>query len=380
MIDFSLTDEQQAFRDALRKFAQKEIAPLVDEYEEKAEYPQFIFKKIAEPGYLGARFPEEAGGSGGDTMFSVIMSEELGYVSPAIYLGIYVHLYLAMSAILFFGNSKQKNKYLVPGIRGDLIGAWGFAEPGAGSDPGSMTTRARREGDDFIINGTKMFITNGTFADFVVVTAVTDPSLGMKGISLFIVDKDTPGFSVSKKLKKMGMKASEAAELIFKDCRVPASNMLGQENTGFIAAMGTLTEGRIVAAAFAVGMARAAYDAALAYAKIREQFGKPIGKFQGIQWMLADMATQIEAAKLLTYQAAWLTSRNAPHIKESSMAKLFATETATKVCSQAVQIHGGYGFMDEYPVSRFYRDCKLLEIGEGTSQIHRNTIARSIGL
>lgn len=380
MIDFSLTDEQQAFREALRKFAKKEIAPLVDEYEEKAEYPQFIFKKIAEPGYLGARFPEEAGGSGGDTMFSVIMSEELGYVSPAIYLGIYVHLYLAMSAILFFGNSKQKNKYLVPGIRGDLIGAWGFAEPGAGSDPGSMTTRARREGDDFIINGTKMFITNGTFADFVVVTAVTDPSLGMKGISLFIVDKDTPGFSVSKKLKKMGMKASEAAELIFKDCRVPASNMLGQENTGFIAAMGTLTEGRIVAAAFAVGMARAAYDAALAYAKIREQFGKPIGKFQGIQWMLADMATQIEAAKLLTYQAAWLTSRNAPHIKESSMAKLFATETATKVCSQAVQIHGGYGFMDEYPVSRFYRDCKLLEIGEGTSQIHRNTIARSIGL
>ena len=380
MIDFSLTDEQQAFRDALRKFAQKEIAPLVDEHEEKAEYPQFIFKKIAEPGYLGARFPEEFGGSGGDTMFSVIMSEELGYVSPAIYLGIYVHLYLAMSAILFFGSAAQKDRYLVPGIQGDLISAWGFADPGAGSDPGSMTTRARREGDDFIINGTKMFITNGTFADFVVVTAVTDPSLGMKGISLFIVDKDTPGFSVSKKLKKMGMKASEAAELVFEDCRVPASNMLGQENTGFMAAMGTLTEGRIVAAAFAVGMARAAYDAALAYAKIREQFGKPIGKFQGIQWMLADMATQIEAAKLLTYQAAWLASNNAPHIKESSMAKLFATETATKVCSQAVQIHGGYGFMDEYPVSRFYRDCKLLEIGEGTSQIHRNTIARCIGL
>jgi len=380
MIDFSLTDEQQAFRDALRKFAQKEIAPLVDEYEEKAEYPQFIFKKIAEPGYLGARFPEEAGGSGGDTMFSVIMSEELGYVSPAIYLGIYVHLYLSMSAILFFGSTEQKDKYLVPGIRGDLIGAWGFAEPGAGSDPGSMTTRAQREGDDFIINGTKMFITNGTFADFVVVTAVTDPSLGMKGVSLFIVDKDTPGFSVSKKLKKMGMKASEAAELVFEDCRVPATNMLGQENTGFVAAMGTLTEGRIVAAAFAVGMARAAYDAALAHAKIREQFGKPIGKFQGIQWMLADMATQIEAAKLLTYQAAWLASNNAPHIKESSMAKLFATEIASNVCSQAVQIHGGYGFMDEYPVSRFYRDCKLLEIGEGTSQIHRNTIARCIGL
>jgi alkylation response protein AidB-like acyl-CoA dehydrogenase len=380
MIDLSLTDEQKDFRDALRKFAQKEIAPLVDACEEKEEYPQFIFKKVGQLGYLGARFPEEYGGSGGDTMYSVIMSEELGYVSPAIYLGIYVHLYLSMSAILFFGNDAQKQKYLVPGIQGDMIGAWAFAEPGAGSDPGSMTTRAQRDNQDFIINGNKMFITNGTFADFVVVTAVTDPSRGMKGISLFIVEKDTPGFSVSKKLKKMGMKASEAAELVFDDCRVPASNMLGQENTGFLAAMGTLTEGRIVAAAFAVGMARAAYDAALEYAKTRVQFGQPIGKFQGIQWMLADMATQIEAAKLLTYQAAWLASEGAAHIKESSMAKLFATETATKVCSQAVQIHGGYGFMDEYPVSIFYRDCKLLEIGEGTSQIHRNTIARSIGL
>lgn len=380
MIDLSLTDEQKAFREAMRRFAKTEIAPLVDEYEERAEYPQFIFRKMGEPGYLGARFPEEFGGIGGDAMFSVIMSEELGYVSPGIYLGIYVHLYLAMSAILFFGSSEQKGKYLIPGIRGDLVGAWGFAEPGAGSDPGSMTTMAKREGDDFIINGTKMFITNGTFADFVVVTAVTDPSLGMKGISLFLVDKNTPGFSVSKKLKKMGMKASEAAELVFDACAVPASNMLGKENTGFLAAMGTLTEGRIVAAAFAVGMARAAYDAALDYAKTRCQFGQPIGKFQGIQWMLADMATQIEAAKLLTYQAAWLASNKAPHIKESSMAKLFATEMASKVCAQAVQIHGGYGFMDEYPVSRFYRDCKLLEIGEGTSQIHRNTIARGIGL
>jgi len=380
MIDLSLTDEQKGFRDALRKFAKKEIAPLVEACEEKEEYPQFIFKKVGQLGYLGARFPEEFGGSGGDTMYSVIMSEELGYVSPAIYLGIYVHLYLSMSAILFFGDDAQKQKYLVPGIQGDMIGAWAFAEPGAGSDPGSMTTRAQRDNQDFIINGNKMFITNGTFADFVAVTAVTDPSRGMKGISLFIVEKDTPGFSVSKKLKKMGMKASEAAELIFDDCRVPASNMLGQENTGFLAAMGTLTEGRIVAAAFAVGMARAAYDAALEYAKTRVQFGQPIGKFQGIQWMLADMATQIEAAKLLTYQAAWLASEGAAHIKESSMAKLFATETATQVCSQAVQIHGGYGFMDEYPVSIFYRDCKLLEIGEGTSQIHRNTIARSIGL
>jgi len=380
MIDFSLTDEQKAFRDALRRFAKNEISPIAEEYDERAEYPQFIFKKMAEPGYLGARFPVEFGGSGGDTMFSVIMSEELGHVSPGIYLGIYVHLYLAMSAILFFGSDEQKKKYLTPGILGDKISAWAFAEPGAGSDPGAMTTRAKRDGNDFIINGAKMFITNGTFADFVVVTAVTDPSLGMKGISLFIVDKNTPGFSVSKKLKKMGMKAAEAAELVFEDCRVPASNMLGREDTGFMAAMGTLTEGRIVAAAFAVGIARAAYEASLDYAKIRVAFGKPIGKFQGMRWKLADMATQIEAAKMLTYQAAWLAADGKNSVKHSSMAKLFATEMASNVCAQAVLIHGGYGFMDEYAVSRFYRDCKLLEIGEGTSEIHRNTIARTIGL
>ena len=380
MIDLSFTEEQEAFREALRKFAQKEISNIADEFEEKEQYPRHIFKRMGDLGYLGARFPVEFGGGGGDTFSSVIMSEELAYVSPGIYLGIYVHLYLACSAILFFGSNEQKSRYLVPGIQGDLISAWAFAEPGAGSDPGSMRTRARRVGNEFVINGTKMFITNGTFADFVVVTAVTEPSLGMKGISLFIVERDTAGFSVSKKLKKMGMKSSEAAELIFEECLVPSSNILGEENTGFVAAMGTLTEGRIVAAAFAVGMAKAAHDAALSYAKTRCQFGQPIGKFQGIQWMLADMATEIEAARLLTYQAAWLASRNAPHVKEASMAKLFATETASRICAQAVQIHGGYGFMDEYRVSRLYRDCKLLEIGEGTSQIHRNTIARTLGL
>lgn len=380
MIDLSFTEEQVAFREALKRFAQKEIAPIADEFEEKEEYPRHIFRKMGDLGYLGARFPVEYGGGGGDTFSSVIMSEELAYVSPGIYLGIYVHLYLACSSIFFFGSNEQKTRYLVPGLRGDLISAWAFAEPWAGSDPSSMKTRARRSGEGFIINGTKMFITNGTFADFVVVTAITEPSLGVKGISLFVVERDTDGFAVSRKLKKMGMKSSEAAELIFDDCFVPSSNLLGEENTGFVAAMGTLTEGRIVAAAFAVGMARAAHDAALSYAKTRHQFGQPIGKFQGIQWMLADMATEIEAARLLTYQAAWLASRNAPHVRESSMAKLFATETASRVCAQAVQIHGGYGFMDEYRVSRLYRDCKLLEIGEGTSQIHRNTIARTLGL
>ena len=241
-----------------------------------------------------------------------------------------------------------------------------------------MTTRAKRDGDVFIIDGTKMFITNGTFADFVVVTAVTEPSLGMKGISLLIVDKGTPGFSVSKKLNKMGMKASEAAELVFKDCLISASNMLGEENTGFVSAMGTLTEGRIVAAAFAVGIARAAFDASLAYAKSRAQFGQPIGKFQGIQWMLADMATQIEAAKMLTYQAAWLASQNLPHIKESSMAKLFASEMAWRVVDEALQIHGGYGVVKGMTIERLYRAIRQPRVYEGTSEIQRIVIARHI--
>jgi len=380
MIDFSFSEEQEMLRRSIRAFAEKEIAPITAQYNDKEEFPLFIFKRMADQGFLGVRAPKEYGGSEAGIMSSVVICEELGYFYSGIVIGIYVHIFLVLSSLTFFGSKKQKQGYLIPGIQGDKIGAWGFAEPNAGSDPGSMTTRAIKKGDGYLINGTKMFITNGTFADFIIVTAKTDPEKGTKGMGLLIVDKGTPGFSVGKKLKKMCAGAAETAELIFEDCWVPKENLLGEENLGFYNAMKTLTEGRIVTGGLSVGMARAAFDMALKHAKERVQFGQPIGKFQGIQWMLADMAVDIEAAKLLTYQAAWLEDCGKPHLKEASMTKLFATEMCTRVVNQAVQIHGAYGLMKEYEIHRLYQDCKISEIGEGTSQIHRNIIAWQLGL
>lgn len=377
-MDFAFTQEQEMFRKAVRDFAQKEIVPIVDECDVEERYPVHLFKRVGELGYLGNRFPQEYGGSNTDTVTSAIMAEELAYYSGGIFLGLYVHVFLTLMGVAYFGSEEQKKKYLIPGITGTKIGAWGFAEPGAGSDPGSIRTRAVKEGSSYVLNGTKMFITNGTFADFVVVVANTAPERGSRGLSLVIVDRDTPGFTVSKKLNKLGMRASEAAELVFTDCRVPKENLLGEENKGFYQAMKTLTEGRIVAAAFATGMARAALDLALKYSRERVQFGQEIGKFQGIQWMLADMAVKHEAARWLTYHAAWKCDRGLPHFKEASMAKLFATEALSSIAAEALQIHGGYGFIMEYPIQRIYRDCKLLEIGEGTSQIHRNIIASQL--
>jgi len=379
-IDLSLTAEHKLFREAIRRFAEHEIAPIAREYDEREEYPVHILKKLGDLGYLGLRFPRELGGGGADTVTAAIMAEELGYASAGIFLGVYVHVFLALNAIARFGSDGQKEAYLKPGIAGEKIGAWAFAEPDAGSDPGAMTTRALRDGDGYRINGTKMFITNGSIADFVVVTAVTDPQQGMKGLSLFIVDKDAPGFSVARRLKKLGVRASDTAELVFQDCWVGADKLLGQENVGFTNAMRTLTEGRIISAAFALGTARAAFDQTLEYAKERVAFGQPIGQFQGIQWIFADMALELEAAKLLTWQAAWLADQGLPHIKEASMAKLYATEMCARITGQAVLLHGGAGYMMDSDVQRFYRDCKVMEIGEGTSHIQRNTIARQLGL
>lgn len=379
-MEFSFTEEQKMFRGSFKAFVAKEIAPIAQQYDERGEFPYHLFKKLGELGDLGLMFPEKYGGGGGDAIMAMIMFEEMSYASPGIATGIYVHVALAMIAINSFGNQEQKQRYLVPGIRGEKIGAWGFAEPNAGSDPGSMTTRAKKTADGYyIINGTKMFISNGSFADFVVVIAITDPTKGMKGLSLFIVDKGAPGFSVAQKLRTMGMRANDTTELVFENCQIPTSALLGEENE-FNNIMRTLTFGRIVASAMAVGIARGAFDHTLKYAKERTAFGQPIGKFQGIQWMLADMATQIEAARLLTYQAGWLYQQGLPHIKEACIAKLFASETATMVANTAVQIHGGYGYMMDYPIQMYYRDCKLGEIGEGTSQIQRNTIARQLGL
>lgn len=380
MIDFSLSEEQEMFRRAVEQFAKREVAPLADECDRTGCYPRQLLRRLGELGYLGVSFPVEFGGGGGDAISLAILAEALAKASAGIALGVYVHVALALSAVAAFGTEGQRRSYLTPGLRGERIGAWAFAEADAGSDPGAIRTRAVRDGDGFVVNGAKMFITNGTFADFFVTTVSTDPSRGMKGLSLFLVDRESPGFKVARRIEMLGVRAAETAELVFENCRVPRAALLGEENLGFAAAMRTLTLGRIMAAAFAVGLATAAFDRALAYAKERRAFGKPIGSFQGLAWTLADMATAIEAARVLTLKAAWKAARGEPHALEASQAKLFATEACTRVTEQALQIHGGSGYAMESPVQRFYRDCKVLEIGEGTSQIQRNTIARQLGL
>ena len=378
-MDFAFTEDQELFRKAVRGFAEKEIAPIARECDERGQFPLSLFRKIGELGYLGAKFPPEYGGSQAGLVSGAIMAEEMAQASPGIFLGIYVHVYLALSAVAAFGTEAQKEAYLRPGIAGDKIGAWGFAEPDAGSDPGGMKTRAIRDGDSYLVNGSKILITNGDIADFLVVTAVTAPDQGMRGLSLIIVDGDSPGFT-ARRIETMGMRAAHTAELSFQDCRVPADHLLGEENTGFANAMRTLTEGRVIAAAFALGLGRAVFNRSLEFAKQRHAFGQPIGGFQGIQWLFADMATRLEAARLLAYQAAWRADQGLPYITESSMAKLFASESATEIAKTAVLIHGGAGFMMEHDIQRFYRDSMVLEIGEGTSHIQRNTIAHQLGL
>jgi alkylation response protein AidB-like acyl-CoA dehydrogenase len=379
-MEFAFTPEQLEFRRSVAAFCEREIVPIAGECDARGEFPLHLFKALGRLGWLGVKFPTEWGGAGEGSVTYAILAEELGRASAGIALGFYVHVALALTAISVFGTHDQKERYLRPGIAGEKIGAWSFAEPGAGSDPGSITCRAEKTAAGYRISGTKMFTTNGPFADFVVLTASTAPGQGTRGLSLFLVDRGLPGFTVGRRIETMGMRASQTAELSFDGCEVPADALLGEENRGAMTAIQTLTAGRITAAAYAVGTGRAALEATLAYVKQRQQFGQPIGKFQGVQWMLADMATALEAARLLTYQAAWLADAGLPHIKEASMAKLFATETATRLANDALQLHGGYGYVLESPIQRLYRDVKLFEIGEGTSQIHRNIIARQLGL
>ncbi|MBI4590445.1 MAG: acyl-CoA dehydrogenase family protein [Candidatus Rokubacteria bacterium] len=374
------TPEQELFRRSVVEFCEREILPIAARCDESREFPLHLFPLMGKLGYLGVKFPPEYGGAGEGSVTYAILAEELGRASAGIALGFYVHVALALTAIAAFGTPAQKERYLRPGIAGEKIGAWAFAEPGAGSDPGSIACRAEKIPAGYRITGTKMFTTNSPFANFVVLTASTAPGQGAKGLSLFIVDRGLPGFTVGRRIETLGMRASQTAELIFDGCVVPGEALLGEENRGAGTAMQTLTLGRITAAAYAVGAGRAALEATLQYVKQRQQFGQPVGKFQGVQWMLADMATALEASRLLTYQAAWLADQGLPHIKEASMAKLFATETATRLASDALQLHGGYGYVMESPIQRLYRDVKLFEIGEGTSQIHRNIIARQLGL
>ncbi|WP_453992932.1 acyl-CoA dehydrogenase [Bacillus nitroreducens] len=375
---FKLSEEHEMIRKMVRDFAKNEVAPTAAERDEEERFDREIFDKMAELGLTGIPWPEEYGGIGSDYLAYCIAVEELSRVCASTGVTLSAHTSLAGWPIYKFGSEEQKQKYLRPMAQGEKIGAYGLTEPGSGSDAGAMRTTARLEGDHYILNGSKIFITNGGVADIYVVFALTDPSSKHKGTSAFIIESDFPGFSVGKKEKKMGIRSSPTTEIVFEECRVPKENLLGKEGEGFKIAMMTLDGGRNGIAAQAVGIAQGALDAATEYAKERIQFGKPIAAQQGVGFKLADMATNVEAARLLTYQAAWLESEGLPYGKESAMSKLFAGDTAMKVTTDAVQIFGGYGYTKDYPVERYMRDAKITQIYEGTQEIQRLVISRML--
>jgi alkylation response protein AidB-like acyl-CoA dehydrogenase len=378
-LDFSFTDEQQQLRRTVREFAEAEILPHVMEWDEASQFPKEIIPKLADLGLLGVIFPEKYGGAGFGYVEYVIAIEELSRVDGSIGIIVAAHNSLCTNHIYKFGSEEQKQKYVVPLAQGKKLGCWSLTEPEAGSDAGGTRTSAVRAGADWVLNGAKTFTTNGHYADVCVAMAVTDRDKSHHGISAFILEKGMAGFRPGKKENKLGLRASDTSEVIFMDCRVGAGQMLGEEGAGFINSLQILDGGRISIAALALGMAQGAYEAATKYAKQRKQFGKPISDFQAIQFKLADMATEIDAARLLTYRAAWLADKgNARLTSESSMAKLFASEVAVRVANEAVQVFGGYGFTKDYPAEKYYRDVKLCTIGEGTSEIQRLVIARQL--
>src|SRR5512140_1864820 len=362
----------------VRDFAQSEIAPNVMKWDEASEFPMATIKELGKLGLMGAVFPTEYGGSGMGYVEYVTAIEELSRVDGSVGIIVAAHTSLASNHLFLAGTEEQKRKYIPKLATGEYIGAWGLTEPGSGSDAGSARMTAVRRGNCWVLNGTKTFCTNGHYADVVVVIAVTDKAARTHGLSAFIVEKGTPGFRPGKKENKLGLRASDTAEMIFEDCAIPAENLLGKEGDGFIDAMRVLDGGRISIAALGLGMAQGAFEAALKYSKQRHQFGKPIGEFQAIQWKLADMATEIEAARLLTLRAADMKDKGMKTTQESSMAKLFTSEVAVRCANEGVQIHGGYGFIKDYPAEKFYRDVKLCTIGEGTSEIQRLVIARQL--
>ncbi|MCM3643525.1 MULTISPECIES: acyl-CoA dehydrogenase [Priestia] len=371
---FKLSEEHEMIRKMVRDFAKNEVAPTAAQRDEEERFDRGIFTQMADLGLTGIPWPEQYGGIGSDYLAYCIAVEELSRVCASTGVTLSAHTSLAGWPIYTFGTEEQKQKYLKPMATGEKIGAYGLTEPSAGSDAGGMRTLAVKDGEDYILNGSKIFITNGGEADIYVVFARIDPN--EKRTSAFIIEKDMPGFSVGKKEKKLGIRSSPTTEIIFEDCRVPKENLLGNEGEGFKVAMMTLDGGRNGIAAQAVGIAQGALDAAVAYAKERQQFGKPIISQQGIAFKLADMATSIEAARLLTYQAAWLESQGLPYGKESAMSKLYAADTAMKVTTEAVQVFGGYGYTKDYPVERFMRDAKITQIYEGTQEIQRLVISR----
>ena len=375
---FVLSEEQEQLRREIRDFAAREIAPHISAWDEASEFPIATIKKLGAMGLLGVIFPVEYGGAGLGYVDYALAIEELSAVDGSIGLTIAAHNSLGSNHIFLAGNEAQKRKYIPLLASGEWLAAWALTEPGSGSDASNARTTAVKKGDRYILNGTKNFITNGHYADVTVVIAVTDKTQGTHGLSAFVVEKGTKGFRAGKKENKLGLRASDTAELIFEDCEIPEENLLGKPGEGFVDAMRVLDGGRISIAALSLGIGRGALDAALKYVKERRQFGKAIAEFQGIQWKLADMATELDAARLLTQRAAVLKDAGRKVTRESSMAKLFASEVAVSICEQAVQLFGGYGFIKDYPVEKFYRDVKLCTIGEGTSEIQRMVIAREI--
>lgn len=375
-----LTEDHHAIREMVRDFATREIAPKSAEVDREARFPEETFKALGKLDLLGLLVPTEYGGAGADYRSYAIAVEEIGRACGSTGLSYAAHCSLGINPIKLFGTEEQKKKWLPKLASGEHLGCWALTEPGTGSDAAAQKTTAKKDGDCWVLNGTKQFITNGTHADVAIIMAMTEPELGRKGISSFVIEKGTEGFYVSKVEKKMGMRGSPTTSLTMDNCRIPAGNIIGQPGEGYKQALTTLEGGRISIGALALGIAQAAFDAALAYAKQREAFGQPIGKFQFIQGYLADMATQINAARLLIYHAAWMKDHGQRVTLEGSQAKLFASEIASKVCNLGIQIHGGYGYVEDFPAERFLRDAKLCEIGEGTSEIQRLLIARQLGL
>jgi len=377
-MDFELTEEQKMLKTMAQDFATKELEPIAAQIDEEATFPVESIKKIAELGLTGIGFPEEYGGSGGGTTELCLVTEEISRVCAATSAILLASTGLAGEPLYLYGNEEQRKRFVTPVATGEKLAAFALTEAGAGSDPAALETTATRHDNGYILNGTKIFITNGAEASIILVFATIDKSLRHKGITAFVVEKDTPGFSVGKHERKLGIRASSTVELVFEDCFVPEENRLGNDGDGFKIALTAIDASRVTVGAQALGIAQAAFDKALTYAKERQQFGQPIANFQAIQWMLADMATQIDAARLLTYRAAYLQDKGLSFVKEASMAKVFAAETSSFVTNKAIQIYGGYGYVKEYPLERYLRDAKITEIYEGTSEMQRMTIARQL--
>jgi butyryl-CoA dehydrogenase len=377
-MDFKLTEEQELIRSNMREFSAKHVDPIAVEIDENSRHPAEVFQKLAEGNWLGIPIPQEYGGAGADRLTHVIVVEELSRSCASTGFTLSAHVDLACTPILLFGNDQQKKEFLTPMAKGENLGAFALTEPGAGTDVMAATTTATLDGKDYVINGTKTFTSNGPIAGTYVVFAWTDKEAGRKGMSAFIVPRNSPGLRVGEHFKKMGLRASQTSEMIFKDCRIPKENLLGQAGQGIPIAMTTFDHGRMGIAAQSIGILQAALDEAVKYSKERVQFGTPIARHQAIAWMIADMATDLAAARFLTYHAAWLKDQKQPFSKEASMAKLFASEAAMKHATKAVQIHGGYGYIKGAKVERLMRDAKITEIYEGTSEAQRMVISGNV--